>query len=189
MAQEDYIPVVGDDWYQRRRDDEEGRFFHLVADQGPKKGEGGATRQGIYCFTAAGKLLAYSNNIDPEKMRNTTKKGLNEWGRLPESQRRPGAVAVDDSPALDARYSRPPTDGLILNVYTRILDRDAKGDRCVCSCRTVGGDRASRDHMWLTNPEWNARVPSNPIKDETIPLPEAIADRLVRFHLIDNTRG
>ena len=79
MAREDYVPVVGDDWYQRRREDAEGRFFRQVADQGPQKGEGGATRQGIYCFTAAGKLLAYSNHSDPKVMRQTIRKGLTEW--------------------------------------------------------------------------------------------------------------
>ena len=40
--------------YQRRRQDAEGEFFRKVADQGPRKGKGGATRQGIYCFTASG---------------------------------------------------------------------------------------------------------------------------------------
>jgi hypothetical protein len=190
MAQEDYVPVVGDDWYQRRRDDAEGRFFRSVADQGPKKGEGGATRQGIYCFTAGGKLLSYSNNIDPEKMRHAIQKGLMEWRRLPESERRPGALAVDNSPSSDARYSRrPPTDGLILNVYARILDHDAKGELCAGACKTVGGDKTSRDHMWLTQADWKSLIPVDPVRGRTIPLPDAIADRLARFHLIDNTRG
>ena len=190
MAQEDYVPVVGDDWYERRRDDEEGRFFRSVADQGPKKGIGGATRQGIYCFTAGGKLLAYSNNIDPEKMRNTIKKGLTEWKRLPEFERRPGALAIDDSPASDARYSRrPPTDALILNVYARILDHDTKGQVCAGSCQTLGGDRSSRDHMWLTQADWKSLIPDDPVSGATIPLPDRIANRLARFHLVDNTRG
>jgi hypothetical protein len=190
MAQKEYIAVVGDDWYQRRRDDEEGRFFRSVADQGPRNGLGGTTRQGIYCFTAAGKLLAYSNNIVPEKMRNAVKKGLTEWRRLPESERRPGEVAVDNSPGSDARYSRrPPTDGLILNVYARILDHDDKGKVCAGSCKTVGGDRASRDHMWLTRADWKSLVPDRPVSGVRIPLPESIADRLVRYHLVDNTRG
>ena len=47
MANEEYIAVAGDDWYQRRRDDAEGQFFRRVADQGPRKGTGGSTRQGI----------------------------------------------------------------------------------------------------------------------------------------------
>lgn len=190
MAQEDYIPVVGDDWYQRRRDDPEGRFFRSVADQGPKKGQGGTTRQGVYCFTAAGKLLAYSNNIDPEKMRNTIRKGLTAWNSLPDTLRRPGAVSVDDSPTADTHYSRrPPANGIILNVYARILSHDAKGDVCTGTCQTVGGGRSSRDHMWLTHEDWKSLVPANLMKGVSFPLPESIANRLMCFHLVDNTRG
>ena len=190
MAQEDFVSVAGDDWYQRRRDDPEGRFFRSVADQGPRKGEGGSTRQGVYCFNAAGKLLAYSNNSDPEKMRSVIRKGLLEWNRLPDSERRPGAVQIADSPAEDTRYARrlPPL-GLILNVHARILDHDAKGDVCSGTCKTIGGDRSSRDRMWLTRSDWQSLIPANPTKGATFPLPEPIADRLTRFHLVDNTRG
>ena len=38
LATEDFVPVTGDDWYQRRRQDAEGEFFRKVADQGPRKG-------------------------------------------------------------------------------------------------------------------------------------------------------
>ena len=44
MATEEYVAVTGDDWYERRRDDTQGKFFRSVADQGPRKGEGGSTR-------------------------------------------------------------------------------------------------------------------------------------------------
>ena len=95
MATEDYVPVAADDWYQRRREDEEGKFFRAVAHQGPRKGEGGATRQGIYCFTADGRLLAYKNAGQlPDVMRDTLRAGLREWQKLPEDRRKPGAVKV-----------------------------------------------------------------------------------------------
>src|SRR6185436_2999551 len=96
MATEDYVAVAADDWYQRRRDDAEGRFFRRVADQGPRKGEGGSTRQGIYCLTADGQLLAYKNaGQSPNVMRDTLRQGLRAWQRLPAERRRPGAVAVE----------------------------------------------------------------------------------------------
>jgi hypothetical protein len=190
MAREDYVPVVGDDWYERRRDDTEGRFFRQVADQGPRKGDGGATRQGVYCFTAAGKLLAYSNHSDPQVMRKMIQKGLTAWNQLPETERRPGAIQVEDSSKDDPRYSRqPPPGGLILNVYTRILDHDAKGELCKGACKTLGGDRTARDHLWLTKSDWQSVVPFNIKSGVTFPLPQAFAERLIRFHLVDNTRG
>src|SRR5439155_8322714 len=98
MASSDYVPVAADDWYQRRRDDAEGRFFRQVADQGPRKGEGGSTRQGIYCLTADGKLLAYKNaGQDADVMREVLREGLAAWRRLPADRRRPGAVPVPDA--------------------------------------------------------------------------------------------
>jgi hypothetical protein len=190
MATNDYIAVAADDWYQRRRQDAEGAFFISVANQGPRKGEGGSTRQGIYCFTADGKLLAYKNaGQNPEVMRDTLRLGLREWKKLPEDRRKPGAIKVEDLPKTDAAYSRkPPTNGLIVKVFTRILDRK-DGEFCQGTCKTLGGDKASRDHLWLTEAEWKSLVPANPTKGDRAALPAKIAERICRFHLIDNTRG
>ena len=92
MAKQDFVPVATDDWYQRRREDAEGKFFRGVADQGPRTGEGGSTRQGIYCFTAAGKLLAYKNaGQNANVMREVLKQALDTWKKLPEEHRKPGA--------------------------------------------------------------------------------------------------
>ena len=190
MATENYVPVAGDDWYQRRRDDAEGKFFRGVADQGPRKGQGGSTRQGIYCFTADGKLLAYKNaGQAPDVMRDVLRQGLREWQKLPAERRQPGAVRVDELDKTDPIYSRtPPPGGLIVNVSTRILDRD-KGGWCRGTCERLGGDKAARDHLWLTAAEWQALVPADPKKGARSPLPPAVAERMLRFHLIDNTRG
>ena len=190
MATEDYVPVAADDWYQRRRDDAEGKFFRSVADQGPRKGDGGATRQGIYCFTADGKLLAYKNAGQlPEVMRDTLRQGLREWNKLPDERRKPGAIQVADLDKTDPRYSRtPPAGGLIVNVYTRILDR-TKGEFCKGTCKTLGGDKAARDHLWLTEAEWKSMLPANPKKGDKSELSATVAERILRFHLTDNTRG
>src|SRR5206468_1556748 len=120
MGNENYVPVAGDDWYQRRRDDAEGQFFRKVADQGPRKGQNGYTRQGIYCFTADGQLLAYKNaGQAPNVMRDVLRHALREWQRLPEARRQPGAVQVGDPGTRDPQYARtPPPDGLVVNVFT-----------------------------------------------------------------------
>jgi hypothetical protein len=190
MATEDYISIAADDWYQRRRDDAEGMFFRGVADQGPRRGEGGSTRQGIYCFTADGKLLAYKNAGQmPEVMRETLRQGLREWQRLPAERRRPGAVRVEALSQADAQFARsPPPGGLIVNVFTRILDHE-QGALCRGSCGTPGGEQAARDHLWLTETEWKSLVPARPNRGDRFPLPAAVAERILRFHLIDNTRG
>src|SRR5262245_14476703 len=127
LATKDFIPVAGDDWYQRRREDDEGTFFRSVANQGPRKGAGGSTRQGIYLFTASGKLLAYRNHRAPKVMLDTVRLALRRWNALPAEERKPGAVKVPELGKVDARYVRtPPPGGLVLNVFTRILDEDGK---------------------------------------------------------------
>jgi hypothetical protein len=190
MVKNDLIAVAGDDWYQRRKQDAEGEFFRNVADQGPRKGAGGDTRQGIYVFTAGGKLLAYGNHSDAAVMRGFITTALTKFKQLPASERAPGAVKMEQRPKVDPEYARqPPTGGLIVNVHTRIIDKDAKGDFCQGTCEFTGGDRAAHDHLWLTAEDCKALVPANPKKDETAPLPTQVALRLLRFNLVDNTRG
>jgi hypothetical protein len=189
MASEDFVAVAADDWYQRRRQDEVGKFWMSVAQQGrPRNNEG--TRQGIYCVTADGKVLAYRNAQNPEVMRDVLKAGLTAFKRLPAERRKPGAVTVGDVAQLDTHYVRtPPKGGLIVKVYTRILDRDASGEFCKGTCNVKGGDQAARDHLWLTEAEWKSLVPANPKPGDSFALPDAIGERIARFHLIDNTRG
>jgi hypothetical protein len=161
-----------------------------VANQGPRKGAGGSTRQGIYCLTASGKLLAYKNAHDPRVMREALELGLKRWQALPAEERRPGAVTVPPPGKIDTRYTRtPPAGGLVLRSYTRILDRAAGGKYVRGTCGLAGGDRPARDHVWLTKAEWQLLVPAAPRKGQVLPMPAALTRRLVRFHLLDNTRG
>lgn len=190
MAREEFVPVTGDDWYQRRRQDDEGKFFRSVADQGPRKGEGGSTRQGIYMFTAGGKLLGYRNHHDPSVMRNELSQALQQFRKLPEEQRRPKALQVGEPAKVDPTYERePPKGGLIVTVFTRILDREEGGDLRHGTCNFRGGDKAARDHLWLTAGEWRQLIPAEPTKGQAVSPTAALVWRLARFHLVDNTRG
>ena len=191
MVRSDYVPVTGDDWYQRRREDAEGEFFRKVAGQGPRKGEGGATRQGIYLFTAGGKLLAYKNaGQAPAVMREVLKQGLREWNKLPAAERRPGAVRLESLPKEDPHYTRHlPPGSLVVDVFTRILDSDPKSGLCRGACMVAGGDKAARDHLWLTEADWKGLIPAHARKGDHFPMPPALAQRISRYHLVDNTRG
>lgn len=191
MATEDYVPVACDDWYQRRRQDAEGKFFRDVSDQGPR-GHQSATRQGIYLLTADGELLGWKNaGQNPRVMREALRDGLAKWARLPEERRRPGAVKVPDAGAQDGGYDRkPPKNGLIVNVHARALEKDETAGVADAVCKVGDGDEASRDHLWLTEAEWRSLLPPKGAKaGDTFPLPPAIGRRIARFHLIDNTRG
>jgi hypothetical protein len=190
MASEDFIPVAGDDWYQRRRRDAEGDFFRQVSRLADPSAGPDSSRQGIYCLTASGRLLAYKNHQDPDVMREVLEQGLRAWDRLPAGERTPGAIRVGESGRVDERFVRePPKDGLILNVFTRILDRKVGGRLVRGSCSFPGGEQAARDHLWLTAEDCRALMPSDPKVGDRFAMPGALADRLVRYHLVDNTRG
>jgi hypothetical protein len=108
---------------------------------------------------------------------------LAEYGKLPPEQRQPIDVTVADRERVDARYRRtPPPNGLIVTVYTRALDGNLGGELHVAS----GG--IGRDHLWLTKTEKQALMPLRPRRGERVAMPIAVAERLLRFHLVDNTR-
>lgn len=190
MATEDFVPCCADDWYQRRRKDAEGEFFRSMADQGPRKGKDGSTRQGIYTLTADGSLLEFKNaGQDAQATREQLERALKKWKALPATRNQPGAVTVPEHGKLDANYTRtPPEGGSIFSVHSRILDKDGDG-YCRGKCNFSAGMKAARDFMWLSKDE-TALLTNVPDKvGESTPMPAAIARRIARFHLIDNTLG
>src|SRR3954466_11408156 len=141
MACEDFVPVACDDWYQRRRQDAEGAFFRRVSGGGDGKGDGGSTRQGIYFLTADGRKLGYRNaGQNPKAMLEAFRDALAQWNKLPEADRRPGAVKVEDPGPLDGASPRkPPKGGLVVNVYARLLDAADAGPSPFAGARAGAG--------------------------------------------------
>lgn len=185
MCQNDFIPVTGDDWYQRRRKDNEGKFFRTLTEAVGKQGH---TYQGIYLFAADGTALAYKNSgHSAEFTRDMMREALAKFARLPAAK--PGAVKVEDAGVPDPNYSRsPPEGGLILKAYTRILDFKG-GAYAAGTCKALGGEKAARDHVWITKDEVKELTPAKAEVGFRYPVPPKLVDRLARYHLIDNTRG
>ena len=197
LLREHFILVAADDWYQRRQKDAVGTFFRSVADQGPRKGAGGGTRQGRYAFTASGKLLGFNNNRDPRRIINMLQDSLRRFRALPAAERRPGALKVPDLPLSkrDPRYARPvEADTIPVKVHTRALNRE--GDSYT-ACREPEPDTTrfrhkglgvATDHLWVKKTELTKLTSPGP-SGTSRSLPPALAMRIARFHLVDNTRG
>ena len=186
MATEDFVAVAGDDWYQRRRQDEVGKFWLSVADQGRPRDDSG-TRQGIYCFTADGKLLASKNaGQNPAVMRDVLKNALEAFQRLPEEKRKPGVITVADVPQVDSGFVRPlPKGGLVLRLHAHPRPRRDRGGFCKGTCNVRAATRPRRDHVWLTEAEWKAAHSVKPkLFDQSRCRRNCRTDAL---HLIDNT--
>ena len=199
LLRENFVIVAADDWYQRRQDDELGKFFRSVANQGPRKGAGGGTRQGRYAFSASGKLLGFNNNRDPQRILKMLRESLKKFAALPANERKAGAVKVPplkDS-ARDQRYARtPPKGGKILRVHSRVLEKDKEGNYVACGNPEANtntfrhnGFGSSTDHLWLTAEEFKSLSDLAGGDPKGTPIPAPIAMRIARFHLVDNTRG
>ncbi len=189
LAKTAFVPASADDWYQRRRADAEGAFWKSICAQGPRAADA-PTHQGIYAFTADGELLAFKNaGQDAKATREQLKRALEKWNALPVERRKPGAVAIPNRGPLDPNFSRtPPDGGAIVRIFARILDK--KGDGYVKgTCDFAGGDRAARDFLWLTADDVKALAAIRAEVGSTANLPAPIAGRILRFHLVDNTRG
>lgn len=192
LINENFIPVAENDWYQRRRQDAVGTFFRSVADQGPRKGQGGSTRQGHYAMTAGGKLLAYNNNRGSERHAGMLKDALRKWDALPASDRKPGAVKVAalKPDQLDKKYARiMPQGTVVLKSSTRLLKQSG-----VLFTACGADDHPNQwGHLAAHNSVWLQAKEIAQLREldsaEPVDLPKAIAYRLMRYHLVDNTRG
>ncbi|MCP5537989.1 MAG: hypothetical protein H7A51_17365 [Akkermansiaceae bacterium] len=183
LLHEKFIPVACNDWYQRRRQDAEGEFFRAMANQGPRKGQGGSTRQGHYVFTASGKLLGYNNNRGPEKRLRMMHDALRKWHALPPAEK---SAPVPGPYQADPKFQRTlPRGGTVIKVHSRTLEEN--NGRLTAMAQPQTGSMAAVDHMWLTEKEVSRL--HNIIHNGGGELPAPVTYRLARYHLVDNTRG
>lgn len=178
LAKTQFIPYAGDQWYLHRRKDAVGEFFWKVVQQGLNRNRPlDQTRQGIYTATPAGECLGSINSWSAERTVTILTQALERW-----KQQAPAKAVEAARPAADAEYDRePPQGGLILDVFTRIpLDFGQQWSP---------NSATGRDHMWLTREEGRALLPAQWQPGLRYPVPPAVAQRLVRFHLVDNVRG
>lgn len=183
LLSEKFIPVACNDWYQRRRQDAEGEFFRSVANQGPRKGQGGSTRQGHYVFTAGGKLLGFNNNRGPERRLGMMRDALKKWNDLPPAEK---TANVPDHGKLDAKYHRAlPKNAQVIKVFTRALEQNQ--DKFSHLNENIPGKLAAVDHLWMTESE--LKEINNLIQSGGGLLPKRLAYRIARYHFLDSTRG
>jgi hypothetical protein len=135
--------------------------------------------------TAAGKHLA---RMKPQV-------GLREWNKLPEQERKPGAVQVEALSGKDAQvnrlYQRSP-GMLIATVYTRPVERNKERDWVIGTRGSATADPRTMlglDHLWLTEAEWKSLLPATPRVGDKLPVPRPIVDRMVRYHITLEIQG
>jgi len=170
LLKDKFIPIAIDQAYQRRQKDNEGSFYQKIANQGPRK-VGKGTTQGLYIADASGKFLGFSNNRGAERVINMMRKAMKE-PRTTDF----GKIIKGKS---DPRYNpSPPKGGLVIRVTTKVLDGYEKTEN---TYRKIMHRSLGRDNFWVTVSEKKELINGK--------LPDTFLRRLVRFHLVDNTRG
>ena len=170
-----FVPVALDQAYQRRQQDAEGEFYRRIAGQGPRH-DFRQTTQGFYVATADGELLLYNNNRDVPKVRRLVREALQ---RFEASAAAAKEIAPIDAGTSDPRYApKVPDGGLVVRVRAKVLGGYPPTDD---PWQRVFQAALSRDNLWLTRAEHDALRRGE--------LTESLLRRIVRFHLVDNTRG
>jgi len=139
------------------------------------------------CVSASGKYLGTMASA----------KVLEEFRKLPEAERKAGAIEVPDLKSTEHLIPSPPAGGLVLKVHGRFLGRDDQG-----KLRHVKGEdfpqlrgkegsirylqflfEPNTEYMWLTQEEWKSLVPASPVRGDKLAVAPAIGERMARFHL------
>jgi hypothetical protein len=219
LASERFIPVAENCSPLQRQDDAKGEFFRLVAEQGHYAGRTypTSTRQGLYCFTADGKVLAAANTRDPQRVIDLLETALQRWAILADGGANGQTMAGEIPDYVPARPSRYPEDGLVLQLVARDLPRE-RGALDGAVARFILGRDPGRDghstaqlvepwpatdtrqedwrkyawnldYAWFSRDEAQAMVPQPRATGSQQAVPREIVRRLARFHLRDFVRG
>ncbi len=134
----------------------------------------------LSCVSASGKLLS---TYGPSA------KVLEDFRKLPEAERKPGAVVVPDLEPAERVIPAPPEGGLILKVYGRFLSWEGKDGLRHAKREdfprgvSAANSQPNTEYMWLTGEEWQALVPAKPVKGDKLAVAPTISERMARFHL------
>ncbi len=154
----------------------------------------------IVCVTADGQFIGQRKGANGYQ--SNPQLAIDEWEKLPEARRKPGAVRIEEQGPDDPKIVEhvPPPRGVILKHYYRMLavDRDKHLRHVVLNdfdhadllskYRDPEARRhyfeAAPDFLWLTQDEWKSLISSNPRAGDSQPVDPIITQRIVRFHLV-----
>jgi hypothetical protein len=150
----------------------------------PRPGEGSGWLRGtqLVLMTSSGRLLEGTVN-GRDGMARGLQAVLEAYAKLPEAERRPGAVEGEVKP-----QPAPPPNGLVLTIYDRPLGlhggrlRLPEGD-------DLGGFRTHAPHgqrssLWLTEAECKSLVPADPREGQTHKVPANLTRRIALYGLV-----
>jgi hypothetical protein len=152
-----------------RRKDAEGDFARKLI------GKGG-TLQGLHVINTAGDLVGYVYDFRPQSVTAMLEKALTKF--------KPVDAPPIDFTQKDKRFTMP-QDGLVVFTIAKILSGHdpvkAAKETIQHDMETAWKTSLGREHLWIRKDEVQALIQGA--------LPESLKKRIVRYHLVDNTRG
>ena len=157
--------------------DEDALLFRKFAKERTlKKGNRGGA-QGHYAVAPSGELLAASSSADPKVLVEMMKQGLAKWATLSREKRLlPKSPDPKEAENWRRKEKLYPDDGLALRVVARDQQRERWPD-------------SNLDYAWFRKDEARALLPAKPKKGAKHDVPRELAQRLARFHLLDNVHA
>ena len=175
-----FVVAADEVWRLQRGTDPECALFRAMADKGHYGGNPGATRQGIYVCAPSGEFLASINSNRPEAVLEMIQRGLTAWKALPKEKR---SLAEEKKIQPKHRWEDSyPEGGLNLQSISRDLPSDCRPDQPIEIKWNI-------DYAWFTKGEARSWLPPKPKKGDRQSVPQALVERLARFHLLDAVRG
>jgi hypothetical protein len=152
--------------------DSAGDFFRKVVNQRPEPKH---SKQGYYICAPDGTLL--KGWMYPRPDDGTMKRFLKE---ALQAYQPPKSVDPLDRTKVDRNANpQPPEGGLVLEVSAKLLEAHWNPTSLVRF--QIIRESIGRDRLWVTRPEVQELLRGS--------VPDSLLERLIRFHLVDNTRG
>jgi hypothetical protein len=118
---------------------------------------------------------------------------LEKFAKLPESERKPGALQFPPLAESDRTIPSPPQGGMVLRVHARFLSLDngklryaRDEDFPLMRLRSESSGQwlqPNTEYMWLTAQETKSLLPVKLVKGYSAAVDSRIAERMARFHL------
>jgi hypothetical protein len=168
-----FVPAADDVARLAASLDVEGELFtRAVAEAEPRP-----FTEGVLATSPGGRVLGATSSTDPRALEAMLEQALAMWEESPGDDRELRLEPGAQLPALAERA--PPRDGLALRVVVRDLPRT----------QGAPADAWNLDFAWFTQSEAASFVPSLLREGQVATVPDTLARRLVRLHLLDRVFG
>jgi hypothetical protein len=172
VLSKDFVPAVGNTHELQNQKSPAANWFMASARSVNPRSLDSVTAQGFYVVAADGKAYGFNNNRDPARVLDFIRMGQAAFKTSP-----PTAASISDAD-LGASFTRKASEPVsFVRAFTRIKPLPADCD--------VLNHSVGRDHVWIY-PSDLAQMEG---KTGKFDMPASMANRLARYHLVDNVRG